>query len=260
MKLNRTKLTYALCGFIWGIPIPIFSTLIFLDATAQELNITQYLQLLKTHPYHILFLLHPPLFSIVFYIFSKPNIHHKKYHQKHIQKLKELAFKDQLTKLHNREYFYQHARIEAKRAERENEAIYILMFDIDKFKHVNDTYGHSMGDQVLKKIALDLKELSRPYDIIARWGGEEFIALLPHSSAYIAKLFAERVRETVQETNFKHKQAIFHCTISCGISEYRTEDSLNDQIEKADLALYEAKNTGRNKSILYTENKRALVS
>jgi two-component system cell cycle response regulator len=127
------------------------------------------------------------------------------------------------------------------------------MLDIDRFKDVNDIYGHKVGDQVLREFATSLKKHSRNSDVLARYGGEEFILLLPETSPEGAAAEAERIRIHVQDQHFKSLGDGRTITVSIGISSYphpriKTHDDL---ISCADTALYAAKNTGRNRVSFY---------
>ena len=167
------------------------------------------------------------------------------------QELKELSFRDHLTGIFNRNYFYQAAEIEHKKQRREENRLCLLMLDIDHFKAVNDTYGHLIGDDILRKISNNISEVIRDTDILARYGGEEFIVLLVNSSIADAKQIAEKIRLKVSEDIFQIKDGEFvmevNTTISIGVSLVRKEDAnIASAISLADKALYEAKNKGRN--------------
>ncbi len=132
----------------------------------------------------------------------------------------------------------------------------IMLFDIDHFKRVNDTYGHAIGDEVLKFLAVEMQNVSRSNDVCCRYGGEEFILLLPQTSMQEAYEVAERLRKKLESTISPSGELI---TISSGIaSSEESELQIAGLIEIADKRLYQAKNTGRNKTItgeLHTEGK-----
>ena len=121
------------------------------------------------------------------------------------------------------------------------------MTDIDHFKKVNDRFGHDMGDLVLKKYAALMKECTRAEDLVTRFGGEEFIILLPLTESTQAHMLAERIRTRLEQMNFIEKHRI---TASYGIASYRKNDSMQAMIKRVDTALYTAKNTGRNRTVL----------
>jgi len=167
------------------------------------------------------------------------------------EKLKQLAITDSLTGLYNRRYFSEVALEIFELEKRESDTLSIIMLDIDKFKRVNDTYGHQAGDEVIVQIAIILDRMKRESDVVCRYGGEEFILLLPKTSGDGAYVVAERIREEVAETiiNFqKEKQISF--TVSLGVSEviYEKDNHIEAVIKRADDALYKAKQSGRNRT------------
>jgi len=164
--------------------------------------------------------------------------------------LKLLAITDPLTNLYNRRYFDTSSQYLLKIAKREKEDLSIIMIDIDSFKKVNDTHGHSVGDDVLIKLSSKLKEISRESDVVCRYGGEEFIILLPKTDLKGALIFAEKIREEsalIRISNNIEKD--FNFTLSLGVSQvdYKNKESIKTAIDKADKALYTAKNNGKNK-------------
>ncbi len=163
--------------------------------------------------------------------------------------LEQLAVTDYLTNLYNRRYFMQRGEEEFKRENRINQPLTLLMLDIDKFKHVNDAYGHAVGDQVLQQLATIFKSNLREIDILARLGGEEFAMLLPNTGLEEALLLAERVRQAVESTriNLLNGDVQLSVTISIGVTAYSEKMStISDLLRKADKALYRAKHSGRN--------------
>jgi diguanylate cyclase (GGDEF)-like protein len=161
-----------------------------------------------------------------------------------IGKIAEISSLDSLTKLYNRQYFILKIKEELIRYKRYSIPFSIIMIDIDDFKRVNDTHGHQKGDTVLIEIADLLIKNKRELDTIGRYGGEEFIVLLPHTDKKEAFILAERIRYSVE----KYFLANMNITISLGIS-YCPESGvdLNNIIKKADDALYESKRLGKNK-------------
>ncbi|MGE4385339.1 MAG: GGDEF domain-containing protein [Endomicrobiaceae bacterium] len=164
--------------------------------------------------------------------------------------LQEKARVDGLTGLYLRRHFMERLYTEFQRSKRYKTDFYILMLDIDFFKKINDTYGHLIGDKVLVAVAKILSKSVRPGDLIGRYGGEEFIVLLPMASQEQVTAIAENIRSTVQKTRFNENNFTFSVTISIGIAKYRNNTTSNDVISLADKALYDAKQTGRNKIIL----------
>lgn len=164
-------------------------------------------------------------------------------------KMERMALTDSLTGLYNRHYAYMRIKQEVKRANRENYPVSILFVDIDKFKSINDTFGHDVGDLALKHISALLKEVTREYDIAIRWGGEEFVLFLPNTTEEGAYALAERLRVRIETSNFQYCKI----TTSLGISTYPV-DNLNIEkvISFADSALYHSKQTGRNRTTIYS--------
>ena len=169
-------------------------------------------------------------------------------------KLFKLAITDGLTGLYLVRHFKNKLASEEKRAKRYNKIFSILFFDIDHFKKFNDTYGHHIGDEVLKQVAAIFKNSLRDgIDIAARYGGEEMIALLPETDIKGAYIVAERLRNAVANHEFTGYKTSLHVTISIGISEFPSSDTDSlELIRKADTALYQSKEGGRNKTTIYT--------
>lgn len=170
--------------------------------------------------------------------------------------LLRFAFTDYLTGLRTRGYFEQQLELEFKRAERRRQKFALLMIDIDHFKGLNDTFGHHVGDQVLRDIASILMKDMREVDTVARYGGEEFVMVLPETTEAGATYVAHRLRRAVEQAKFfaGSPEAIQHLTISIGIAVYDKDAQFKrDLIEFADAALYAAKNGGRNRVMCYSE-------
>ncbi len=163
-----------------------------------------------------------------------------------------LALTDSLTGLYNRRVFMEVAEKELNRAMRLGEPFSILMLDLDNFKKVNDTYGHDVGDIVLRHVANILKENLRKMDLIARWGGEEFIVMLPNTSLEGAYKVGEKLRKAVEQNPIELRNGEkLKITVSIGISSFRNHKSLEDIIREADIALYGAKKKGKNRVEIY---------
>ena len=164
---------------------------------------------------------------------------------------------DFLTGLNNVRQFEKDFNKSAKQIIRKNEYLSLLFLDIDFFKNVNDTYGHSSGDIVLKNLAMILRNTCRDFDIISRNGGEEFSVILLDCSASNAVKVAERIRKNVETNKFYISDKINICvTISIGVATYPDiTDNIDNLIDNADTALYEAKKTGRNKVCMYSLNQ-----
>jgi diguanylate cyclase (GGDEF)-like protein len=167
--------------------------------------------------------------------------------------LRVQATHDSLTQLFNRSALMDMFTREISRAKRDQSSIGILMVDLDHFKRVNDTYGHLVGDQVLKQIASQMKTCTRQYDIIGRYGGEEFIIILPRCGENEVLCVAERLRSSISDTSFETSAGMINLSISLGatwVTPSEQECQEEDLIRIADKALYDAKNNGRNCTIL----------
>ena len=169
--------------------------------------------------------------------------------------IERLAVTDGLTGLFNHRHFQERLSHEFDRLGRFEEPISLLLIDIDFFKKINDTYGHPVGDSVLRKVADIIRKTIRTVDIPARYGGEEFAVVLVGTDAGGAMKMAERLRKSVADAKFSSGRNSFSITISIGISTY-TKDIKGKEafIERADKALYDAKGSGRNRSILWSES------
>lgn len=167
-----------------------------------------------------------------------------------IEEQRKKAMHDALTGLPNRESYQQRVEQEIHRIERYGGSLSLMVCDIDLFKRINDTYGHLAGDKVLKIIAKSLQRNLRDSDFIARFGGEEFVALMPETSAQEAKLVAEKLRKKIEESPFNFKKEPVQITISFGISQFAKGESIENVFSRADKALYEAKEKGRNQVII----------
>ncbi len=163
--------------------------------------------------------------------------------------LATLATKDSLTSINNRHMFAELFDKELATSKRYGIDLSLLMLDLDNFKMVNDTYGHNIGDYVLKTFCSIVTGLIREADVFARWGGEEFVVLLQHTDCDQAYLAAEKIRLAVEAYIFNQAG---HITCSIGITRVNTEDALSMAIERADQALYAAKHQGRNQTITCT--------
>jgi len=164
-----------------------------------------------------------------------------------IQKMEELAITDGLTGLYNHRFFQDAIQRELERAERQEQPLALLILDIDHFKGLNDSFGHPAGDSVLKKLATLLQANARKVDLLSRYGGEEFAALLPGINVKNARKTAERWRKIIQRTSFKWDAKSFAVTVSIGVATFPDDATAKmELIEKADRALYDAKEGGRN--------------
>lgn len=165
------------------------------------------------------------------------------------QQLREIASRDFLTSLLNRREAYRQIHDEIARAERNQRPVGFILFDIDHFKRLNDSYGHNAGDEVLKQLAVKLMAALRDYDIACRYGGEEFLVVAPETGPDETFKLAERLRLTIEATDFRADTQIISITVSVGVSHFQQGDSIEKVISRADSALYRAKDRGRNCSV-----------
>lgn len=161
-------------------------------------------------------------------------------------KLEKLSITDGLTGLYNHRHFHEVLLSEMSRAKRYGSSLALLLFDIDHFKSFNDTYGHKVGDRVLKTIAGVVDGSKRGHDISARYGGEEFAVILPETAAEGAVSIAERIRESVEKTGISLEGKAINITISVGAAVWDGAMDEHAFVEKADKALYQSKEGGRN--------------
>lgn len=170
------------------------------------------------------------------------------------RQLQSLSRTDALTQLNNRGYWEECLQHEYRRALRTGETVSLVIFDIDHFKKVNDTYGHQAGDEVIRNTSGALTQSIRSTDISGRYGGEEFVVILVDTSARDALIFTERFRERIQASVVQHEGREIRYTISLGIAQLNAGmKSPSQWLEAADNALYTAKESGRNQSVIYEE-------
>ena len=178
----------------------------------------------------------------IFKFLTGGNIEHA-YHEE----IYRLTTVDGLTQVYNKRYFLEVLERESSRSHRYGRDLSLIMFDIDHFKQVNDTYGHLAGDHVLKHLAQVIRERIRREDLMARYGGEEFSIILPEIDAYNARQFADKIRRLVERTEFKFEDTLIPITISIGVvSTHADVVDPTEFIRLADENLYEAKRRGRN--------------
>lgn len=178
--------------------------------------------------------------------------------QEAMHTLKEASVRDYLTGLYNRRYINEIIDRELVRVSRYGNCLSVLIFDIDHFKAVNDTFGHNVGDTVLKLVSETSVNIKRETDMVARYGGEEFVVVLPQTELLDAASFAERFRESVGALEIQMGEQQFKVTISIGVASTSicTKNVTTEKlIEFADKALYVAKNSGRNRVVLATAEK-----
>lgn len=164
-----------------------------------------------------------------------------------MRQLRDMAMTDTLTGAANRRSANEFMQREYDRSQRESLPFTLIMMDVDKFKKINDTYGHEQGDQVLKVITRAAKDLMRGTDLLVRWGGEEFLVVAPNTDAAQGFALAENIRIAIEKTPI---EGCHNVTVSMGVSLIAAGHSIEDALGRADAALYRAKDTGRNRCIM----------
>ncbi|HAT34931.1 MAG TPA: PleD family two-component system response regulator, partial [Rhodospirillaceae bacterium] len=188
---------------------------------------------------------------------TRTQIRRKRYQDRMRQNYEEslqLALTDSLTGLYNRRYLSAHLEGQLQRAETSGKILSLLMFDIDHFKEVNDTFGHAAGDDVLCELARRAEQNVRSFDTVARYGGEEFVVVMPDTEMEVAQTVAERLRVDLAATPYALKSVDEErsVTVSVGVAAVENGDyNARDLLERADKALYEAKSLGRNRVVVH---------
>jgi diguanylate cyclase (GGDEF)-like protein len=173
-----------------------------------------------------------------------------------VRQLEQLATTDGLTGLYNKRTMLELGAQKIEAAQRFGQSLSVLVTDIDFFKKVNDTYGHDVGDEVIKGLGRILKETKRATDVVARFGGEEFVVLCDQTDAQGAHLLAERVREALGATVFPSARGPLQVTCSIGVASWPQGDGSWESLFKAaDEALYESKRGGRNRTTMAAQAK-----
>ena len=173
--------------------------------------------------------------------------------RKAISALEILARIDGLTGLYNRRYFLERVTQELKRAKRHYQPLTICLLDLDHFKHINDSYGHQVGDLVLSSVSQEIQQLVRGTDLIGRYGGEEICIALPLTGNDGGKELAERIRVQIASLSFKApRDGAFQITCSIGLATLQANDTIESLLKHADDCLYQAKQAGRNQVCSFT--------
>ncbi|MFC1809008.1 GGDEF domain-containing protein [Candidatus Omnitrophota bacterium] len=176
------------------------------------------------------------------------------FRERQLKGLKNMIVVDELTRVFNKRYFLSKLHNEIVRSRRYNHILSLIVFDIDRFKKLNDTYGHMCGDFILHAVAQIIKSEVRVVDAVCRYGGEEFVVICPETGVHEAKTMAERIRKQIEFTKFSFHKKEIRVTISGGVNHF---DPLKPKSEMtlfsgADKALYVAKNCGRNRIVIYS--------
>lgn len=172
----------------------------------------------------------------------------------------KIALKDPLTGVSNRATMGGHLAQHISLAQRQTSDLSVLMIDIDRFKSVNDRYGHIVGDVVLTKVASHIVKCTRTSDGVFRYGGEEFVVVLPNTGPAGAELLAERIRGEIEQMTLESLPATVQVTVSVGVAHYLAGESQIDLLQRADDVLLAAKRSGRNRVVVASVNPQALSS
>jgi diguanylate cyclase (GGDEF)-like protein len=166
-----------------------------------------------------------------------------------LARIQALAMRDELTGLINRRHMLELLEQERQRCVRSGRTFCVAMIDIDRFKDVNDRYGHAAGDEVLQRLAREALSAVRVADVLARWGGDEFVLLLSDARLQLARGGVERVRQRIEAVSLRVGERPLQVTISAGLAEHIAGESVATALARADAALYEAKAQGRNRTV-----------
>lgn len=166
-----------------------------------------------------------------------------------LARIQALAMRDELTGLINRRHMLELLEQERQRCVRSGRTFCVAMIDIDRFKEVNDRYGHAAGDEVLQRLAREALSAVRVADVLARWGGDEFVLLLSDARLQLARGGVERVRQRIEAVSLRVGEQPLQVTISAGLAEHIAGESVATALARADAALYEAKAQGRNRTV-----------
>ncbi|WP_432797671.1 diguanylate cyclase [Poriferisphaera sp. WC338] len=177
-----------------------------------------------------------------------------------IEKLERAALLDPLTQLPNRRYIESFIESKFEEQKRHQWPFAIIMFDIDRFKNINDSFGHNFGDQIIKLVSKTLHHATRQYDLIGRWGGEEFISVISHAKPDKLYNTADRMRIMIEQSSIKHQDRPFSTTVSVGATLAKPDDTLPSIINRADTLLYQSKHAGRNRTTTDLHDEPASLS
>jgi diguanylate cyclase (GGDEF)-like protein len=166
------------------------------------------------------------------------------------QKFEKQAMRDPLSGLLNRRGMRERLQNEFERSQRYKNNLTVMMCDIDNFKSVNDQYGHDKGDEIIKSLGAVFKSVLRKQDSLARWGGEEYLLLLPETNGGQGMQIAEKLRTKIEKKQYTQGNKKFSVTVSIGLHQIVATDTISQAITKADTNLYKAKEEGRNRCII----------
>jgi diguanylate cyclase (GGDEF)-like protein len=253
MTLKNYKTLGIVGGILLGLGAPVGSIL-FRLLTSESVGMNWIREEIQSHGFYYKYMtLATPIFFAIFgfwlgHLLDKIFRQNESLESMNVL-LKQQSMTDDLTGIYNHRHILSELDREIERAKRYHHGLSALMIDIDNFKHINDKYGHVAGDFVMREVAHFLIQGLRRVDILGRYGGDEFLVILPEASRDIAKLVAERMLKSINERSFRIKQINLMVTISVGSATCDTADNIDRLvlIEKADIALMAAKNAGKNR-------------
>lgn len=162
------------------------------------------------------------------------------------EQMRRLASTDELTGLANRRTMAEQLRLQERRCTEQDEQYSVILCDIDYFKRINDIYGHDVGDKVITSVARVLKDNLREFDTVARWGGEEFLVMLPRTNLDGARQVAEKLQQAFNQQHISHDNTVINATLSFGVASASADMHVDECVRQADRRLYKAKSIGRN--------------
>ncbi len=236
-------ITNPLCwvGFIIGLPIPVFVVALHLWMTDRPFTVDSCMPVINGHPVYWVFIFHPIVFAISMGIVGVVLQEKNQKINRVIKKLKDESTHDSLTNLYNRRQLSKIVSRELINVQKFGKDLSMVLVDINQFKLINDTYGHLLGDHVLCTIAHTLEEVVRPYDLLIRWGGDEFMVILPNTNIEQANLVAKRFRAAINAHVYSSNEGTFSVRVTSGIAQASTMDTIETLTQKCDTAFYEAK-------------------
>jgi diguanylate cyclase (GGDEF)-like protein len=256
MRIHRSELSFlVLLALMATSAIGLYFALDGLWSLTDADNVAPVTQIAYTMYGSLALLMAGLLFGLIFVF---PAIRHQVRKEDTLQTLTESlsarsetleheALTDGLTGMHNRRYFDDAMNEYLEQFRRIDKPIGLMILDLDHFKKVNDTYGHDVGDEVLRQIARCLQEFTRYHDVVARLGGEEFAVVAPNMNRESLFKLADRIRNAISSLNIKAGNVHLRVTMSIGLAIWDHRESAEDLYKRADMQLYQAKRTGRNR-------------